>query len=69
MYKLIQENLLLGAQFKACTREAVAPRQSFIFSLAAEHSVLVLLGGNVLLPLPLAVTVFATQAAVKATLK
>lgn len=63
------EELLLGAEFEACAREAVAPRQSLVFSLTAEYTVLVLLSGDVLLPLPLAVTVFTTQTAVEATLK
>lgn len=67
--KLIQEKVLLGAEFNACARETVAPRQSFVFSLAAEHSVLVLLRGDVLLPLSLTVTVLTTQMAVEATLK
>lgn len=66
---IIEEKVLLGAEFKACARETVGPRQSFIFSLAAEHSVLVLLTGDVLLPLPLTVTVPTTQTAVEATLK
>lgn len=60
---------LLGADFKTRSREAVAPRQSLVFTLTAEHSVFVLLRRNVLLPLPLAVTVLATQPAVEAILK
>ena len=66
---LEQDNVLLGAELEARSREAVAPRQSLIFSLTAEHSVLVLLRRDVLLPLSLAVAVFTAQAAVEAGLR
>lgn len=61
--------VLLGADVKAGSREAVVPGQSLLFSLAAEHSVFVLLRRDVLLPLPLAVTMPTTQTAVQASLK
>lgn len=67
--KLIQEKVLLGTEFEASAGETVAPHQSIFLPIAAEHSVFVLLSGDVLLPLSLAITVLTTQTAVKVTLK
>lgn len=64
-----QEKSLLRAQLKAFARETAVPQQSFVFSLTAEHTVFVFLRGDVLLPLPLTVTVLPTQIAVEAALK
>lgn len=64
-----RKRALLRAQLKAFAGETAVPQQSFVFSLTAEHTVLVFLRGDVLLPLPLAVTVLPTQMAVEAALK
>lgn len=65
----LQKNNSPWAEFKVFSREAVVPGYSLIFSFKAEHSGLVLLRGDVLLPLPLAVTGPAAEVAVKADLK
>lgn len=59
----------LGAKFKASSGKTVAPLQSFFLPVAAEHPVLVLLGGDVPLPLALAVAVPAAQLAVEGVLE
>lgn len=60
---------LLGTEFEASAWKTVAPHQSLFLPFAAEHSVFVLLCGDVLLPLSLAITVLTTQTAVKVTLQ
>lgn len=64
-----RKRALLRAQLKAFARETAVPQQSFVFSFTAEHTVLVFLRGDVLLPLPLTVTVLPTQMAVEAALE
>ncbi len=58
-------DLIPGTDGETGSREAIGPGQTLVLSLSAEHSLLVFLCVDVLLPLPITVTVFPTQRTVE----